>query len=144
MNMALFARWVPREYAQAAVEAGLVSHNASAMWIFELTQTYRPGNRIVKGSCLIVYELDAMATHNVKTTMHIDFESEDFNGEGRHPTNVIVKNNEPGAYGLGKMRQLPTNHHTTTRYATRREVARALNLNEREVDAYKPPNTTVW
>jgi len=114
------------------------------MWIFELTQTYRPGNRIVKDSCLIVYDLDPVATQNVKTIMHIDFEDESFNGEGRHPTNVIVKENEPGAYGLGKMRQQITNKHTTTRYATRKEVAKALGLKEREVDAYRPPNTSSW
>src|SRR4051794_38736009 len=142
--MTLFARWVPKEYAEAAIEAGLVSHNNSAMWVFELSQTYRPGSRIIKGSCLIVYELDDTATHNVKTVLHMDFESRNFKGEGKHPNHIIVKNNEPGAYGLGKLRQNYTNYHTTTRYATRREVARALGLKVREVDAYKPPNTTAW
>ena len=146
--MALFARWVPKEYAAEALAAGLESHNTSAMWIFDLDSTktsgYRPGRRIVKGACLIVYDLDDIATENVKNVGHINFESVHFKGEAQHPNYIIVKNNEPGAYGLGKSRQKPTNSHTTTRYGTREEVARVLKLKEDEVDAYRPPRTTVW
>jgi hypothetical protein len=143
--MAVFARWVPRDFAEAAIEAGLVSHNGSAMWIFELTQNYRPGNRIAKGSCLVAYELDDTATNNVKNVLHIDFEDDDFKGEGKHPNNIIVKNNEPGAYGIGVLRQKITNYHVTTRYATKKEVAKALGFSEKDdIDAYKPPNVTVW
>ena len=141
---ALFARWVPQEHAAAAIEAGFVSHNHSAMWIFDLSQTYRPGNGITKNSCLIAYELDATATHNVKkkTLLHKNFEDDDFGGESKWPNHIIVKRNEPGAYGVGKHRQKTTNYHVKTRYATRQEVAKALGLNEREVDVYKPP--TGW
>jgi hypothetical protein len=138
--MARFFRWVPKEHAAKAIELGLVSHNASALWIFDLTGTYRPSADISRNAYLLAYDLDDTATINVSTRDHIDFESSDFRGEARHPAHVIVKANEPGAYGLGKMRQGLTNLHATTGYATRKEVAKALGIQEREVDnSYKPP-----
>jgi len=120
-----------------------LSHNKSAKWIFDLRQRYRPGRGVYGGAILIAYDLDDTAIDNIKTRDHIDFENPDFTGEGKHPTKIIVKNNELGAYGLGTIRQGITNHHANARYATKREVASALNLNVREVsDAYKP--ATGW
>lgn len=140
--MATYFRWVPSAYAASALAAGLISHNGSAMWIFGTGtgQTYRPGIRITRGSILIAYDLDAMATTNITTRGHINFESDLFRGEAAHMDKIIIKNNEPGAFGIGKQRQAPTNFHTRTRYANKREVARVLDLSEREVsDAYRPP-----
>ncbi|CBS87142.1 protein of unknown function [Azospirillum lipoferum 4B] len=64
----------------------------------------------------------------------VDFESEEFKGETRHPTQVIIKSNEAGAYGIGAMirgflmiRDI--------RLATRKEMATALGLKEIEVPA---------
>jgi hypothetical protein len=37
-----------------------------------------------------------------KQTPLINFESEDFEGEAKHPNMVIVKTNEAGAYGIGR------------------------------------------
>lgn len=138
--MGRFFRWVPREHASTAVESGLISHNGSAMWIFSMGEGYRPSGGISHGSCLLAYELDEVATLNVTTREHLDFEHESFKGEGKHPRKVIVKSNEPGAYGLGVMRQRYTNFHTTAGYATKKEVAKALGLREIEVsETYKPP-----
>jgi len=89
---------------------------------------------------LIAYDLDDTATENVRTVQHIDFESDTFQDEAAHPNAIIVKNNEPGAYGLGKTRQKITNLHVTAiNYATKKEVAKALGRSELEVDSYKPP-----
>ena len=139
--MATFYRWVPRDYAAEALEKGLVSHNGSAMWIFQLTEDYRPGRRTVKGRVLIAYELDGVATTNITTKKLKNFEDDDFKGENGHPNQIIVKNNEPGAFGLGRGRQVFTNWHTTTRYATKREVARALDVSllADVLEDYKPP-----
>lgn len=134
-----FVRWVPREHAAASLQAGLVSHNTSAMWIFDLTQAYRPGAAIARGSYLLAYTVDDTASINIQTREHLDFEDPGFGGEAQHPTKVIVKNNETGAYGLGKIRQKLTNMHCVTTYARKAEVASALELNIREVEAYKPP-----
>ena len=138
-----FVRWVPREFAATAIAQGLVSHNTSAMWIFDLAQAYRPGSAISRNAILIAYDLDQTAVQNVTTHEHVDFEDPEFGGEAGHPREVIVKSNEVGAYGLGKLRQTVTNLHATTWYATRREAARALGLSEMEVtDANRP--ATGW
>lgn len=141
--MAKFFRWVPKVHAANAIQRGLLSHNGSAMWLFDLTQAYRPGNAISNNAILIAYELDVLATANLTTRQHIDFESDEFLGENQHPNHIIVKNNEIGAYGVGRMRQAVTNLHTRTRYATKPEVAKALGINQMEVDPkYKP--ATGW
>lgn len=134
-----FVRWVPKQFAAQAIQGGLVSHNGSAMWIFDLAQEYRPGSGVTHGAVLVAYDLDKVAVTNVTTRGHIDFEDEAFGGEAAHPDEIIVKHNERGAYGLGRRRQAITNMHTTARYATKKEVAKALKLNEKEVDEkYKP------
>lgn len=133
-------RWVPKQYAETAKEANLMSHHGSAMWVFDLAKSYRPGTAISQGGILLAYDLDATATLNIEGRDHIDFEDEAFGGEAAHPTQVIIKSNEPGAYGIGRQRQGATRFHTKVRYATKREVAKALKLKEIEVaDGYKPP-----
>lgn len=138
-------RWVPTRFADQALTTGLISHNGSAMWVFDLDQTYRPGAAISRDAWLIVYDMDETATLNVQNTdLQIDFESDQFRGEGKHQMHVIVKSNETGAYGIGYKRQLITDLHTKTRYATKKEVAKALGLTEREVDDQKYKPTGGW
>jgi hypothetical protein len=133
-------RWVPKEYAESAKESNLMSHHGSAMWVFDLKQAYRPGAAISRNAILLAYDLDDTAEINITTRQHINFESQDFDGEAAHPAHVIVKANEPGAYGIGRQRQGATKFHTKVRYATKKEVAKALGLKEIEVaDGYKPP-----
>ena len=137
--MPRFYRWVPREFADAAIAAGLVSHNGAATWIFRMEgrNGYRPNKRISDGALLIAYDLDDIATRNVTTIQTIDFEDEGFGGEAAHPDQIITKKNEPGAYGIGRHRQMRTNSHATASYATKAEVARALDIDPRSVDDRK-------
>lgn len=136
--MKVFYRWVPKAHAQDAIRAKLLSHSGSATWIFDATQPYRPG--VLHGAVLIAFELDSIATQNVTTREHMNFEDDGFHGEAAHPRNIIVKDNERGAYGLGRMRQAITNPHVTARYATKSEVAKVLNVREIDdrVDKHKP------
>jgi hypothetical protein len=137
--MPKFVRWVPKQYAEDALAAGFMSHCASALWVFDLEQTYRPGVGVYHGAILLAYDLDRVAVHNVTTRQHIDFEGDTFLGEAAHPRDIILKENEPGAYGVGKMRQHCTRKHVKTRYATKKEVGKALGKSEMEVtDTYKP------
>jgi hypothetical protein len=103
------------------------------MWVFDLKGAYRPGHAISGNAYLVAYDLDKTAATNIKTRQHIDFESEAFKGEKHHPADVIVKENEKGAYGIGRMRQCHTQLHTTARFATKKEIAKALGLREIEV-----------
>ena len=135
-------RWIPKEHAPTAVGKKLMSHNGSAMWVFDLKQSYRPGQAISSNAWLVAYDLDQTAETNIKTRQHIDFESEGFGGEAAHPAHVIIKENEKGAYGIGRMRQGCTNFHVTARFATKKEVAKALGLKEMEVaEGYRPGST---
>jgi len=141
-NMWSLFRWVPKQRALAAVEEKLMSHHGSAMWVFDLKQSYRPGSAISANAWLVAYDFDQTAEINIKTRQHIDFESEGFRGEAHHPADIIVKENEQGAYGIGRMRQGITKMHVTARFATKKEVAKALGLNEKEVaDGYRPGRT---
>lgn len=144
--MPRFYRWVPREFADAAIAAGLVSHNGAATWIFRMDDKngYRPNKRISDGALLIAYDLDDIATTNVTTIQTIDFEDDSFAGEAAHPGQIITKNNEPGAYGIGRHRQMRTNYHATASYATKAEVARALAIDERSVDDRKFRPGRTW
>ncbi|EBA10537.1 hypothetical protein [Sagittula stellata] len=135
--MPTFYRWVPKDHAEDALASGLVSHNGSAMWIFSMEKGYRPN--MVKGRILLAFDLTDPAATNITTKKLLDFEDPEFGGENKHPWKIIVKNNEPGAYGIGRHRQATTNFHTKSRYATKKEVAKALGVSEMEVgDAYRP------
>ncbi len=91
---------------------------------------------------LIAYELDDTGTANLHRRQ-VNFEAPGFLGEAGYPQDIIVKNNERGAFGLGKGRQRTTNYHVTrTRYASREEVAKALNISVRNtsiLNIFKPP-----
>ncbi|GGI84868.1 hypothetical protein GCM10007973_21830 [Polymorphobacter multimanifer] len=119
-----------------------MSHNGSAMWVFDLQQAYRPGSAISNNAWLIAYDLDDTAATNIRTRGHIDFENAAFAGEAAHAIEVIVKSNEPGAYGIGRMRQGITSMHVTARFAKKKEVAKALGLKEQEIGTEYRPGTT--
>ncbi len=106
-----------------------------AFWVFDKNSAYRPGKGIMKDRILLAFDFGEHYTTVVANPDNfINFESEDFKGETRHPTQVIVKSNEAGAYGIGAMirgflmvRDI--------RLATRKEMAAALGLKEIEVPA---------
>lgn len=137
-----FFRWVPKTAADAAIENGIIAHNHSAMWIFDPQQPYRP--TMTQNAFLIVFEFDEIATQKLLNPEGFkNFEDDDFKGEGAHDRQVIIKANEQGAYGMGVLRQHWSRWHIKARYATRKEVAKALGVREIEVsDSYRPG--TVW
>ena len=92
--MTQFVRWVPKQHADRSIELGLLSHNKSAKWIFDLDQEYRPGAGVTRNAYLIAYDMDDTATRNILDREHINFEDDAFEGEGKHPMKIIVKHNE--------------------------------------------------
>lgn len=136
-------RWIPKDHAPTALGMGVISHNNAAMWLFSLgTGDYKPGQGVYGGAILLAYTLDDTADAKLKMQT-IDFEHSSFAGEAAHPTQIIVKSNEKGAIGIGKLRQHQSVKHVTVRYATKKEVAKALDKRESEVsDTYKP--ATGW
>ena len=152
----LFFRWVPKEHAATALASGFKAHTSAkaknqegltpALWIFTLNDgSYRPS--MSTGSILIVYEVDDYLADGFTSRNQIDFEDGydlagkhyEFGGESKHPDRTIVKKNEKGAYGVGWNVQATCAATTTTRYATKAEVAKALGKKEGEVsNDYRP------
>jgi hypothetical protein len=107
--------------------------SSKAFWVFESSSEYRPGAGIMKDRILLAFDFGNMDTTVIKNQENwIDFESEDFKGETRHPAQIIIKSNERGAYGIGALvRGFLT--VSAIRLATKKEVADALGLSQMEV-----------
>lgn len=147
--MTLFFRWIKKTSpdCQAARNGKLVYSNDGrpsnkACWLFEQGAKYQPGASIRHERVLVAFDFGAAGDSVIKNSEnHIDFESSAFKGEAKHPDKVIIKSNEPGAYGVGGM-IVGLIGVVSVRLATKKEVAASLGLSEREVEAPswpKPP-----
>lgn len=99
-----------------------------AFWVFSETSSYKPDANITNSRVLVAFDFGAMNQEVIELKEnHIDFEKPEFLGEAKHPTMVIVKSNEPGAYGIGALvRGFLT--IKTLRLATTAEVNKALGF----------------
>jgi hypothetical protein len=105
-----------------------------AFWVFEETSAYKPDKNITKDRALIVFDFGVMGDGVIKLAENkITSEDTGFVGEAKHPSLVIWKNNEQGAYGIGaNLRPFLT--VVDIRLANHKQMATALGLNTREVD----------
>ncbi|HTZ71707.1 MAG TPA: hypothetical protein VMB71_13710 [Acetobacteraceae bacterium] len=139
--MTLFFRWSKTdEESMADYKAGKLSYSYSgkpsrkAFWVFELSSTYRPGRRIARDRILLAFDFGPRGDAVVKNPDNwVHFPSAEFVGETKHPTKIIVKDNEPGAYGIGQVifEMLPA---VSIRLATKQEIASSLDLRMIEID----------
>jgi hypothetical protein len=139
--LTLFFRWTKTdEESIADYKLGKLSYtyggkpSRKAFWVFELASAYRPGRRIIRDRILLAFDFGPRGNTVVKNQENwIHFPSPAFVGETKHPTGVIVKDNEPGAYGIGQVvfEMLPA---VAIRLATKPEIARSLDLRLVEVD----------
>ena len=139
--MASYFRWIKAESADLPAlinesklqytERGRASNKA--FFVFDLTKKYRPRSGVVKGRVLVGIELTPAGQRILNDAARIDFEEPDFDGEAGHPTEVIVKQNEEGALGIGKdlLKELQ-NKMKKAWIAEKKEVAKALELKEIE------------
>lgn len=83
-------------------QRGETVESRSALWVFRMDLGYKPGVGIASDRTLvkITYKSEGEAIME-NPENHLDFESEEFAGEAGHPLKIIVKNNEPGARGIG-------------------------------------------
>lgn len=138
--MTIFFRWIKNsspDLAAAKNKKLVYSNNGNfsnkACWIFEDGAAYKAGANIRKERTLVAFDFGSAGDEVIKNVEnHIDFESPEFKGEAAHPRQVIVKSNEPGAYGVGGM-IVGLIGVVNTRLATKKEVAKALDLNILEV-----------
>src|SRR5262245_50836637 len=76
--------------------------SGKAFWVFDMEEKYRPSKRLYDGRVLVYIEF---VDHSLITTdtNHVNFsDPEESGGEKDFPDKVLVKENEPGAYGIGK------------------------------------------
>jgi hypothetical protein len=84
-------------------KSGEVVESKSALWIFQL-ENYTPNSGIMADRTLVKITVNAEGAAILESPEnHLDFEEEEFEGEGKHPAKIIVKANEPGARGLGNV-----------------------------------------
>lgn len=104
------------------------AESRSALWVFRMGGTnYTPSTRIMSDRTLvkITFRPEGEAIMESKDN-HINFESQSFEGEAGHPLKIIVKNNEPGARGIGaKILEFLNAHIASIEHASSSEVKKA-------------------
>lgn len=138
-------RWVGINHRLTAVSDGFRSHGSSALWVFSMPESYRPGAGIVANSFLLAFDIHPIGLAIITDSKnHVNYEdTTQFKGEAAHPNAIIVKpGNEPGAYGIGTELQKQISPYVKTRFATRKEVAKALKCSEDRVPVSFRPGTT--
>lgn len=110
--MTAYYRWIKSDSPDltTALESHkLTSHirdkeSRSALWIFRLDKDYRPGAGVEKGRTLVAIIFNGEGEKILENSNNqIDWEDmANFKGEAKHPTKVIVKDNEQGARGIGR------------------------------------------
>ena len=104
-----------------------------AFWVFDLKKPYRPGGGIKSDRLLLAFDFGEQSTSVISNPENfINFEDEEFKGETKHRTQVITKNNEDGAYGIGAMIR-GFLICRSIRLADKKEMASAFQVSEIEV-----------
>lgn len=128
-----FFRWTrpAGEQIQQFKIGVLKQSSKKAFWVFDLRKPYRPQRKLAKGRLLVAFDFGARGVSILENeSLYVTFPKPEFLGETRHPNQIIVKENEEGAYGIGHLllRTFPVN---AIRLATRGEIADALSIEQR-------------
>ena len=130
--MSTFFRWIARgpDLRPARVKILQVSAAPqSAYWIFDLSGEWKPSTGISDDRVLVAITFtDTGARIIADKSRWIRFPTSAFLGEAKHPAGIVVKSNEPGAYGIGAdvLKALNNGCVQETRLADLREIAKAL------------------
>jgi hypothetical protein len=98
-----------------------------AYWIFDMSK-YMPSAGVHGDRVLIAITFDASGeTMLADDSKWIRFPGAEFKGEAQHADHIIVKSNEPGAYGVGASMLVELNKRIREiRLANRQELSKAL------------------
>jgi hypothetical protein len=100
----------------------------TAYWIFDTTDRWKPSVGVSTDRVPVAVTFIDPGQQLIRDPSRwIRFPGSAFHGEAQHPDGVIVKTNEPGAYGIGHNALRDLNRCIKeTRLADLREVAKAL------------------
>jgi len=129
--MSTYFRWIAPGPDLIRAKAKSLQVSASprtACWIFDMSGLWKPSSSISSDRVLVAFTFTDLGQQLiVDQSKWIRFPGEAFLGEAQHPNGVIVKSNEPGAYGVGASVLKDLNICIKeTRLADLREVAKAL------------------
>jgi hypothetical protein len=117
------------DLVQAKVKVLQVSASPrTACWIFEMAAMWKPSDSISSDRVLVAFTFTDLGQQIITNpSKWIRFPGQQFIGEAQHPDGVIVKSNEPGAYGIGANVLKELNRCIKeTRLANLKEMAKAL------------------
>ncbi|WP_159351357.1 hypothetical protein [Roseomonas harenae] len=136
--MATYFRWFAKGPDLKAIKGKRLQVFASPMtacWIFDMTDQWKPSSGISRDRVLVGITFSEQGNALIKDQSRwIRFPGSAFLGEAQHPMAVIVKSNEPGAYGIGHALLGELNSCIRdTRLADVREIAKALGKGTSQV-----------
>ena len=129
--MSTYFRWIApgADLAQAKIKILQVSASPRiAYWVFDMAGQWKPSVGVSSDRVLVGITLtDRGQQIMMDQTKWIRFPGSAFIGEAQHPNGIIVKTNEPGAYGIGAAVLKELNGCIKeTRLADLKEMAKAL------------------
>lgn len=143
--MTAYYRWINKEspdLQEALVKNKLQytdrgNPSKKAFWVFQIEKDYyKPGGNLSAEAVLVKITLTEAGKNLIEDSQKwINFEDETNFGESKYPGKVIVKNNEPGARGIGHvlLTTLCKEGVQKIEQASKREYAKALDKNEKEI-----------
>jgi hypothetical protein len=139
--MSTYYRWIARGSDLQAAQQGTLQVSASprhAYWIFDMSN-YMPSGGVHGERVLVAIIFNPRGEAILMDQSNrILFPGRAFKGEAQHPDGIIVKSNEPGAFGVGQSVLMELNKCINeVRLANRQELATALGkaVPQSQVDA---------
>jgi hypothetical protein len=128
--MATYYRWIAKGVDLDAAKRKMLQVSASprhCCWIFDMSE-YKPSAGIQADRVLVAFVCNAAGESMINdTSKHVDFLSTEYKGDTKHPDGIIIKPNEPGAYGVGQSLLKDLNGCIKeAKLADRKELSKAL------------------
>jgi hypothetical protein len=130
--MSFYYRWSEKDSpdnAQWKARKLVYTYNGApsrkAFWVFQMGGIYRPSSSVIRDRILLVFDFGPAGDNVIQNPYNwVHFPSPQCKGETSHPRHIIVKDSEPGSFGIGTTvrENLPI---LTIRCATRDELIRA-------------------
>jgi hypothetical protein len=103
--MSTYFRWIAPgpDLMMAKVKVLQVSASPrTACWIFDMAGLWKPSVGISSDRVLVAFTFTDLGQQIITNQSRwVHFPGQGFIGEAKHPDGIIVKSNEPGAYGIG-------------------------------------------
>jgi len=136
--MTTYFRWFARGPDLQAIKHKRLQVFASprtACWVFDMADRWKPSSGVSRDRVLVAIVFNEKGVALIRDqSKWIRFPGSAFLGDAQHPNAVIVKSNEPGAYGIGHALLGELNACIRdTRLADVREVAKSLGKSTTQV-----------